>query len=630
MKSRKTLKRSLSAILCAAILLNPIAAANATELPGGVPRSPEITEDYMEGKIPAYFNLWEVYASEEPDDSTFIGQSPTYLLWADISISICTLDGEEVENMDLGEFYSGTETSIIAGLPTVIRDKYGDRSKYTVTIIVTPINLPYEKTIVDINTMKTIDDFRFDYNNENEMRQDIYYSYVDEKAFIEQSGVIHLKAPQKREYKIGEEFDVTGGSISGFGEITKNNRTEVLDEWKVEERPLTKDDLDLSEFDNTKAGEYLIKAKPVNKNTFDYNKYTDVTVYDSFYVTVTDEDTTTSETQETAPEDELISGQQFRLRFSKLISNDYDKEQQTNVAKTENLSGMKFKLACDIWDNSTDEGKNVDTIDMGNFDLGDASEITVTIPEEILKKYNDTDRYVFDFTVKAAELPEDKVICGAGCFERDGSDTFLFTLSGDETVFDIYVRDKTIGHIGGYLNLTAPDKLVYNIGDELDLTGCVISGCGGAGVGENPYLSWDNFHHQPKIEELDVSEFDNTKAGEYTIRPKALTFSMTCDEVCDEVEYSSFTVTVIDNDDKNVSYVRGDANEDGTVDLSDSILIMQSIANPSSYGENGTNVSHITTNGMKNGDVSGNGDGITNSDALTIQKYMLKLIDSLS
>jgi hypothetical protein len=32
---------------------------------------------------------------------------------------------------------------------------------------------------------------------------------------------------------------------------------------------------------------------------------------------------------------------------------------------------------------------------------------------------------------------------------------------------------------------------------------------------------------------------------------------------------------------------------------------------------------------MKNSDVTGGGDGVTNSDALAVQKYLLKLIEKL-
>jgi len=67
--------------------------------------------------------------------------------------------------------------------------------------------------------------------------------------------------------------------------------------------------------------------------------------------------------------------------------------------------------------------------------------------------------------------------------------------------------------------------------------------------------------------------------------------------------------------------VYGDANCDNSVNLADTVLIMQSIANPDKYS--------LTADGANNADVANRGDGITNSDALTIQKYKLNLVDKL-
>ncbi|WP_303825477.1 glycoside hydrolase family 9 protein [Ruminococcus flavefaciens] len=72
----------------------------------------------------------------------------------------------------------------------------------------------------------------------------------------------------------------------------------------------------------------------------------------------------------------------------------------------------------------------------------------------------------------------------------------------------------------------------------------------------------------------------------------------------------------------------GDANRDGTVDLSDVVLIMQSLANPNKYGLNGTDKSHITEYGLTNADVNLQG-GVTAEDALCIQKYLLKIYKTL-
>ncbi len=65
----------------------------------------------------------------------------------------------------------------------------------------------------------------------------------------------------------------------------------------------------------------------------------------------------------------------------------------------------------------------------------------------------------------------------------------------------------------------------------------------------------------------------------------------------------------------------GDANNDGSVDMGDVVLIMQSLANPNKYKLSGA--------GVYNADVSEAGGGITNTDALTIQKFLLGLISKL-
>lgn len=67
----------------------------------------------------------------------------------------------------------------------------------------------------------------------------------------------------------------------------------------------------------------------------------------------------------------------------------------------------------------------------------------------------------------------------------------------------------------------------------------------------------------------------------------------------------------------------GDANYDGSVNLADAVLIMQSIANPDRYGlgrDGG-----ITEQGYINADVTGDNDGVTVMDAQFIQRYCLGL-----
>lgn len=75
--------------------------------------------------------------------------------------------------------------------------------------------------------------------------------------------------------------------------------------------------------------------------------------------------------------------------------------------------------------------------------------------------------------------------------------------------------------------------------------------------------------------------------------------------------------------------VWGDANCDGKVDISDAVMILQAIANNDVYGVNGSSETRITEQGVINADVYDNGTGMTTLDALTIQRYLVELIDKL-
>lgn len=78
-----------------------------------------------------------------------------------------------------------------------------------------------------------------------------------------------------------------------------------------------------------------------------------------------------------------------------------------------------------------------------------------------------------------------------------------------------------------------------------------------------------------------------------------------------------------DHDEENIpdepaeTIANGDANNDGSVNISDPVLIMQSISNPDKY--------QLSAEGRFNADIDG--DGVTNMDALTIQKYLLGLCE---
>ena len=86
---------------------------------------------------------------------------------------------------------------------------------------------------------------------------------------------------------------------------------------------------------------------------------------------------------------------------------------------------------------------------------------------------------------------------------------------------------------------------------------------------------------------------------------------------------TSTTVSTVQQPEKTLW---GDANCDGGMDMADVVLVMQALANPDKYGENGSTDNHITLQGKVNADT--NGDGLTVGDAQTIQKKLLGIVES--
>ena len=113
-----------------------------------------------------------------------------------------------------------------------------------------------------------------------------------------------------------------------------------------------------------------------------------------------------------------------------------------------------------------------------------------------------------------------------------------------------------------------------------------------------------------------ITKFQITKPKEYTTGTMTTTVPGTTTTTTQTTAVTRMNQT---------EPIKGDANCDGILNMSDAVLIMQSIANPAKYGVKGSDSSHITEQGMKNSDITGNNDGVTNADALAIQKKLLKL-----
>ncbi|MCR4795795.1 MAG: dockerin type I repeat-containing protein [Ruminococcus sp.] len=175
-----------------------------------------------------------------------------------------------------------------------------------------------------------------------------------------------------------------------------------------------------------------------------------------------------------------------------------------------------------------------------------------------------------------------------------------------------------------------------------------------AETGKTPYTEFKIMRipeeYAANAEALDISEIENigvkclegettAEAGtiEVNLEPNA-TYAVMLADFAEIYNGASpvivrFDDSVLQQKEVNITltpfyYMKGDANCDGQVDMSDVVLIMQSLANPDKYGENGTAELHITEYGKKNGDTDG--DGLTVGDAQHIQLYLLNKVDSLS
>ena len=68
----------------------------------------------------------------------------------------------------------------------------------------------------------------------------------------------------------------------------------------------------------------------------------------------------------------------------------------------------------------------------------------------------------------------------------------------------------------------------------------------------------------------------------------------------------------------------GDANCDGTVDISDAVLIMKALKDPDRFGLGGTSALALTKQGWINADCDGKADGVTADDAQALKMYLMR------
>jgi len=178
-----------------------------------------------------------------------------------------------------------------------------------------------------------------------------------------------------------------------------------------------------------------------------------------------------------------------------------------------------------------------------------------------------------------------------------------------------------------------PTKTVYTEGESLDLSGLVYNVSNNSGT-ENKKIAKTDLNDCTIIDSTGVSnnanDLSKLGAGKYTVKLSEQIGSYYTNDLIKGVDVS-FEITVSskvpgtsDPGTDKPAVVWGDTNGDGKVELADAILIMQALANPDKYGENGSYEKHLTAQGKLNGDVDKATEGLTSNDSLFIQEFLLK------
>ena len=245
--------------------------------------------------------------------------------------------------------------------------------------------------------------------------------------------------------------------------------------------------------------------------------------------------------------------------------------------------------------------------------------------------------YQSEYCITLDELPKD-LYKKNGVTPPDPSKTTTSTTTATTTAdpnatttttaYKFAIQKKTV---------TIPEKPALAVGKQMNIT---ISGAPNASIGGaigfgTTADDWQN------IEWKGNADKDGKLTVDVDLKEMPDTFK-TCEvQVWWSNVWNAATEKAIDQpytiDSCEVKYlmggaleaVWGDANCDNTVDMSDVVLIMQALANPNKYGLEGTEKTHITEIGWNWADVDLSSKGVTANDALKIQEYLLKKIDTL-
>ena len=233
---------------------------------------------------------------------------------------------------------------------------------------------------------------------------------------------------------------------------------------------------------------------------------------------------------------------------------------------------------------------------IGNYAFDSCKGLTsVTIPDSVTSI---GDRVFFSCkSLTSVTIPDSVTSIGFAAFSSCNSLTSI-TIPDSVTSIGNHAFDSC----KGLTSVTIPDS-VTSIGNLAfnNCTGLTIKGYSGSYA--------ETYANETQI------PFEAIGTAQQTTTSISTTSTATTTAKPASTKPTTATSTV----NKNVNF--GDANCDKTIDVSDAVLIMQSLSNPSKY--------KLTDQGRINADCYNVGDGVTNADALAIQKYKLSLITSL-
>ena len=220
-----------------------------------------------------------------------------------------------------------------------------------------------------------------------------------------------------------------------------------------------------------------------------------------------------------------------------------------------------------------------------------------------------------------ANVPTSHTLYGALCGGPTSEDFGTFQkLNAKDATSNEVALDYQVGLVGAAVGLYheyGTGQVVDNIGEDVTVYAEEIA----VAQGKTPEIPEETtttttteMTTTETTTETTTTESNTTETtATTTVTSEEMTTTETGEDTTTETTTTSTTsVTGVDG---NIFY--GDANEDGTVNISDAVLIMQSISNPSEY--------NLSEQGRKNADVV-DGDGVTNADALAIQMVEAKLL----